>query len=170
MNKYYKQEYLHKENFFNLLKKYEDINYLESNDTFEGVIQPKDSLNLNQGLPPKYSDYLQKVKENNPYFKIYAWTRGEIHDIQAIMEAWTRIIEFEQEYQKRKYRLYKIETRKQNEKFSLNIMSTTNPNSSMIMGGDTSAQVDPIEIECMEEMLKISIYFLAEEIIPSFES
>lgn len=58
MNKYYKQEYLHKENFFNLLKKYEDINYLESNDTFEGVIQPKDSLNLNQGLPPKYSDYL----------------------------------------------------------------------------------------------------------------
>ena len=55
------------------------------------------------------------------------------------MEAWTRIIEFEQEYQKRKYRLHKIETRKQNEKFSLSIMSTNNPNSSMIMGGDSNA-------------------------------
>lgn len=86
------------------------------------------------------------------------------------MEAWTRIVDFEQEYQKRKYRQHRLESKKHPEKFSLSVLSTSNPNSSMIMGGDASAWIDPVEIESMEEILKISIYFLAEEVIPSFES
>lgn len=50
-------------------------------------------------------------------------------------------------------------------------MPPSSPNQSMQSTmNDISFSLDPIEIECMEEILKISIYYLAEKMIPKFES
>lgn len=95
MNKYYDEEYLYKDCFLRLIKEYEDMSYTESPEQFNGVILPKDQFQQNQNMPQKYKDYLQSIKENNPYFRMYMWTRGEIYDIQAIFEVWYRITIFE---------------------------------------------------------------------------